>query len=87
MSRIVLIMNYSENERHFLSSLGARIRDARKMKGLSQEELAFQAGLDRTYISAVERGRRNIAVINLAKIARALGTTCAVLLQEMGLEH
>lgn len=78
-------MSYIESERRFLSNLGSRIRDARKMNGISQEELAFEAGLDRTYVSAVERGRRNIAVINLAKIARALGVTCADLLQGLSL--
>lgn len=51
------------------------VRRARKSAGLSQEELAFEAGLDRTYISQVERGKRNVTIVVLAKIARALKTT------------
>jgi transcriptional regulator with XRE-family HTH domain len=50
------------------------VRRARKSAGLSQEELAFEAGLDRTYISQVERGKRNVTIVVLAKIARALKT-------------
>ncbi len=53
--------------------LGNRIRILRKEKGLSQEDFAFQCNLDRTYISDIERGKRNISVINLRNIADALG--------------
>lgn len=52
--------------------LGLKIRDLRKSKGLSQEELSEKSTIDRTYISDVERGLRNISVVNLDKIARAL---------------
>ena len=51
------------------------VRRARKAAGLSQEELASEAGLDRTYISQVERGKRNVTIVVLARIARALKTT------------
>jgi len=51
------------------------VRRARKAAGLSQEELALEAGLDRTYISQVERGKRNVTIVVLARIARALKTT------------
>ncbi|MBU6464278.1 MAG: helix-turn-helix transcriptional regulator [Bradyrhizobium sp.] len=51
------------------------VRRARKAAGLSQEELAFEAGLDRTYISQVERGKRNVTIVVLARIAKALETT------------
>jgi transcriptional regulator with XRE-family HTH domain len=51
------------------------VRKARKASGLSQEELALEAGLDRTYISQVERGLRNVTIVVLARIARALKTT------------
>ncbi len=52
--------------------LGARIQKLRLEKGLSQEDLAFEAGLHRTYISHVERGSRNITVMGLCKVAKGL---------------
>jgi transcriptional regulator with XRE-family HTH domain len=55
-----------------LRRVGARIREIRRARGLSQERLALEAGLDRSYVGGVERGERNIAVINLDKIAKAL---------------
>jgi transcriptional regulator with XRE-family HTH domain len=51
---------------------GLRLKDVRKQKGFSQEGLALACGLDRTYIGGVERGERNISLINIHKIARAL---------------
>jgi transcriptional regulator with XRE-family HTH domain len=53
--------------------VGKKIRVLRTTKNFSQEQLAFKSSLHRTYISGVERGIRNISVINLEKIARALG--------------
>ena len=53
-------------------SLGLRISSLRKDKGLSQEKLALKAGLDRTYINSVENGKRNISIVNISKIAKAL---------------
>lgn len=55
-----------------LVRFGRRIRELRKKKGLSQEALALEAGLDRSYIGGVERGERNISLINVEKLARAL---------------
>lgn len=58
--------------RDILLVVGARIRHIRKMRNLSQEELAFMTGLHRTYIGSCERGERNISILNLAKICKAL---------------
>lgn len=55
-----------------LVKLGNNIRDFRKQKDLSQEAFADEVGLDRTYIGGIERGERNIATLNLIRIASAL---------------
>jgi transcriptional regulator with XRE-family HTH domain len=60
------------------------VRALRKTAGLSQEELAHQAGLDRTYISQVERMRRNVTIVVLARIAHALQTSPEKLLAGSG---
>ena len=54
------------------SLLGKRIRDLRKQRGLSQEELGWKAELHFTYIGAVERGEKNCSIITLKKIAKGL---------------
>jgi len=51
------------------------MRKVRKEKGFSQEELAARSSLHRTYIGAVERGERNITLLNAERIAKALGTS------------
>ena len=51
---------------------GDRVRSLRKGIGISQEELALIAGLDRTYIGGVERGERNISLVNIHRLAAAL---------------
>lgn len=55
--------------------LGLRIKELRQAKGLSQEALAFKAGIDRTYMTGVENGKRNIAVKNIERIIKALETS------------
>ncbi|MBP2245186.1 helix-turn-helix domain-containing protein [Paenibacillus xylanexedens] len=56
-----------------LEIVGARIRDLRKSRDLSQEALAEKAGFNPSYIGFIERAERNISLKNLDKIARALG--------------
>lgn len=52
--------------------LGEKIRERRKELGWSQEDLSDKTGLDRTYISGIERGLRNPALKNLSKLSKAL---------------
>nr|WP_281975105.1 helix-turn-helix transcriptional regulator [Halobacillus litoralis] len=54
-------------------TIGQNIRHYRVKKGWSQEDLAFECDLHRTYIGAVERGERNITVLNLIKVKEVLG--------------
>ncbi|MBV1917480.1 MAG: helix-turn-helix domain-containing protein [Sphingomonadaceae bacterium] len=60
------------NDSTFLTAFGANLRDARNNVKISQEELASQAGLDRTYISLLERGKRNPSLVCIGKLAEAL---------------
>jgi transcriptional regulator with XRE-family HTH domain len=60
--------------------LGEAIRKKRLQLGLSQERLAEKAGLHWTYIGGIERGERNVSLLNIVKIARALGATPSRLL-------
>jgi transcriptional regulator with XRE-family HTH domain len=62
----------TESRHVLLRSIGHAIRSRRRAHGLSQESLAALAQLDRSYMSSVERGLRNISVLNLARIATAL---------------
>jgi transcriptional regulator with XRE-family HTH domain len=55
-----------------LRTIGLTIRSLRRERGLSQEALADLAHIDRSYMSSVERGLRNISVLNIARIATAL---------------
>ena len=58
-------------------AFGNRIRNLRLAQGISQEALADRANLHRTYIGAVERGERNITLLNANRIASALGVSLA----------
>ncbi|MCX7867635.1 helix-turn-helix domain-containing protein [Limisphaera sp. VF-2] len=64
-----------------LAAFGLRVRQQREAKGLTQEQLAERADLDRTYISDIERGSRNPGIRNVIRIARALGIPTAKLLE------
>jgi transcriptional regulator with XRE-family HTH domain len=61
--------------------LGKRVRALRKKKGLSQEAFADLCGLDRTYVSGIERGVRNPSLVNLEKLANALGVSLSELFE------
>jgi y4mF family transcriptional regulator len=62
-----------------LKTLGERIRQMRKDRGLTQESLADKAGIDRSYIGGVERGERNLTFSMLCQICEALGCDVAAL--------
>jgi transcriptional regulator with XRE-family HTH domain len=63
-----------------LHRFGARVRDLRKAKGLSQEQFADRCGLDRTYMSGIECGKRNVSLRNVEVIAHALETSISGLM-------
>ena len=67
-----------------LRRFGAEVRRHRLEVGLSQERLASLSGLDRTYVGGVERGERNVGVVNVVRIADALGIAPADLLKHLG---
>jgi transcriptional regulator with XRE-family HTH domain len=61
--------------------IGKRIRQYREKRNVTQEALAFEANLHRAYLGQIERGEKNIGLINLQKIAKALNTKMAILLK------
>ena len=63
-----------------LLQFGHRVRDRRRSLGLSQEEFAARCGLDRTYVSGIERGKRNVALKNIKLVATALGISISELM-------
>jgi transcriptional regulator with XRE-family HTH domain len=64
-------------------TFAANVRRLRKARGISQEALADRAGLHRTYIGAVERGERNITLLNADRIAEALNVSLRDCLEEV----
>ena len=60
--------------------VGKNVRHLRQMKGLTQEELAFEAELDLTYVGGIERGRRNPSLLVMARISEALSVPLTKLL-------
>ncbi|GAB3535893.1 helix-turn-helix transcriptional regulator [Arthrobacter tecti] len=67
-------------ERAQRAAVGEKVRELRLAQGLSQERLAHEAGLDRSYIGGVERGERNVALDNIYRLARALAVAPGELL-------
>lgn len=62
---------------------GEKLRELRLATGFSQEELAHRAGVDRTYVSSCERGRRNLTLEAIVKFASALEVRPSVLLSKL----
>lgn len=68
-----------------LSALGLAVRQSRAEMGLSQEALAVDANMDRSYVGGIERGEHNITVMNVVKLADALNTKPSLLFEKAGL--
>lgn len=68
-----------------LKKIGMAVRSARKGRSLSQEALADAAGIDRSHMGKIERGERNVTILNVIRIAAALGTKPSEMLASAGL--
>jgi transcriptional regulator with XRE-family HTH domain len=66
-------------------AVGRAIRDARKQQGYTQEAFALAAGLDRSYMGAIERGEFNLTLETLLKVTAELGISASALLSRAGL--
>jgi transcriptional regulator with XRE-family HTH domain len=74
-------MTLDQNELELLAKFGKRIQTLRKLKNMTQEDLAAKAGFSRTYCTEIERGKRNISLINMQKLADALESPLLELLK------
>jgi transcriptional regulator with XRE-family HTH domain len=63
------------------AALGQAVRDFRKARQISQEELAFEVGIHRTYVGGIERGERNPSYTNIRRLAAALGVSVSELMR------
>jgi transcriptional regulator with XRE-family HTH domain len=68
-------------KKSLLVKFGNQVKEIRESIGLSQEELAELCGLHRTYIGSVERGERNLSLVNISKISKALNIDSSKLLE------
>lgn len=62
------------------AKIGSRIKEIREQKGISQKDLSYMADIDRSYIASVESGQRNISIVNIEKISKALEVSLSELL-------
>ena len=67
--------------------IGLRIKELREAKGLSQKDVAYAADLDRSYIASIENGTRNVSIINIEKIAKALQVTVRMFFSDNKFEN
>lgn len=70
------------DDKRFLRKLGERIREKRDSRGLTQQQLGDQCSLHRTFIGSVERGERNVSILNLRLMAKVLRVQLAELLED-----
>ena len=72
-----------KNKSQIATQFGSAVRKRRLRLGLSQEDLANLSGLHRTYISSVERGQRNVSLVNIERLAESLGVDIQTLFKEV----
>jgi len=82
-SHIMRFMAYAKADRLFLREFGLRIRRLRETAGWSQEDFAEHCNLHRTYVGSIERGERNVALLNLRKIAVTFGISMSKLVEDL----
>lgn len=74
-------MDMKINQKNAQKQLGLIIRDCRKQLGYSQEAFAYHCGVHRTYMGAIERGERNISLLNIIRVSNALNMKPSQLLE------
>lgn len=84
MSEVARVSGKQDGE-GLLIKLGEAVRAARVARGMSQETLADAAGIDRSHMGKIERGERNVTIMNVAKVAAALDALPSDILREAGL--
>ena len=67
--------------------IGMRIKSLRAKKALSQNDLAFYVGMDRSYLASVESGKRNVSIVNIERIATALEMTVKEFFEDKSFEE
>jgi transcriptional regulator with XRE-family HTH domain len=73
-----------EQQQAVKKRFGARLRQLRKSRKLSQEAIALSADLDRSYVGRIERGKANVSLINIERIAEALEVEAGELFETQG---
>ena len=76
-----MTLGRTSSEELILRRFGEHLRRLRKLRGLTQDELATQAGFSRTYYTEIEKGKRNVSILNLCKLAECLGIKVTELLE------
>ena len=84
VSAVARVSGQRDGESHLIK-LGGAVRAARKARGLSQESLADAAGIDRSHMGKIERGERNVTLLNIVRVAAALNAKPSELLGAAGL--
>lgn len=84
LASVTRVSAKSADGQGILQALGSAIREQRRRAGLSQEALAHDANLDRSHMGKIERGERNVTLVNLLRIAAALNVRPSILLSQAG---